>query len=397
MEKQKHHYEVIDGIVDTLVSLFPSGAGLHEPWFCGDEIELVSECIRSTFVSSVGEFVDRFEKAVRDYTGSAYAVAVVNGTSALHVSLLLAGIEENDEVLIPALTFVATANAVLYCRAIPHFVDSDSEAFGIDLQKLESYLSDIGQVRGDRCWNRKTNRPIRAIVPMHTFGHSVDLTCLLELADRWKLVVVEDAAESLGSFYKDRHTGTWGKLGAISFNGNKIITAGGGGVILTQERELAQRARHLTTTAKKPHPWEFIHDEMGFNNRMPNINAALACAQIKQLPLFLDAKRKLAEKYGRAFGGVPGVRFVREPSFGRSNYWLNSIQLNDNLSYLRDVIIDKCHANRIMVRPAWNLLPELKFLDEYPKMPLETANQVRGAIICLPSSAFLYNRLASKD
>lgn len=397
METQKYHHEVVDRIVDTLVSLFPNGAGLHEPWFCGDEIELVSDCIRSTYVSSVGEFVDLFERAVQDYTGSAYAVAVVNGTSALHVSLLLAGIEENDEVLIPALTFVATANAVLYCRAIPHFIDSDSETFGIDLQKLESYLSDIGQVRGDRCWNRKTNRPIKAIVPMHTFGHSVDLTRLLELASRWKLVVVEDAAESLGSFFKDRHTGTWGKLGAMSFNGNKIITAGGGGVILTQERELARRARHLTTTAKKPHPWEFIHDEMGFNNRMPNINAALACAQIKQLPLFLDAKRKLAERYGRELGGVPGVRFVREPSFARSNYWLNSIQLDDKLSYLRDVIVGKCHANRIMVRPAWNLLPELKFLDEYPKMPLETAKQVTGAIICLPSSAFLYNRLAGKD
>lgn len=270
---------IAEVIVNALRGVLGSGpVGLHEPRFDGNERRYLQECIDSTFVSSVWRFVDRFEADLANYTGARHAVAVVNGTAALHVALLLAGVEAGDEVIVPALTFVATANAVRYCGATPHFADSEERTLGLDPGALRDWLRQTAEMQGGGCINRHTGRRIRAVAPMHTFGHPCDLDGLLAVAHDYGLALVEDAAESLGSWIHERHTGTFGQLGTLSFNGNKIITTGGGGAILTNDSELARRAKHLTTTAKKPHRWEYVHDEVGFNYRMPNVNAALGCA-----------------------------------------------------------------------------------------------------------------------
>lgn len=379
----------IEKITVAITKLFPGGAGLHEPWFLGREVELVTEAIRSTYVSTIGQFVTRFEGMVQEYTGSKYAVAVVNGTSALHTSLLLTGLRENEEVIIPGLTFIATANAVLYCKGVPHFADVSSKTLGIDSSKLEIYLNEIAEAKGGRCWNKRTGRVIHSIVPMHTLGIPVDLDPLIELAERWNLKVIEDAAESLGTYYKGKHTGTIGLIGVLSFNGNKVVTSGGGGMILTQDEDLAKRARHVTTTAKLAHPWEFIHDEMGYNYRMPNLNAALACAQMENLPLFLNNKRKLYLKYREIFSMIPGLQLVDEPEYGTSNFWLNAVRLEVPSRKVRDQIIQTCHEKKVFVRPLWTLMPDLKFLADLPSMDLGVARNLIDSVICLPSSPFL--------
>ena len=296
-----------DQIVNALrLSIGPGPAVLHEPSFYGNEWTYVKQCLDSTFVSSVGKFVDRFERNLETFTGARHAVAVVNGTAALHIALLLAGVKPEDEVLVPALTFIGTANAVTYCQAHPHFVDSEESTLGVDPVKLRDYLSNQTYQRANQCVNRVTGRVIRALVPMHTFGHPVDLEGLLSVSHDFNVVLVEDAAESLGSYYFGRHTGTFGLLGILSFNGNKTITTGGGGAILTNSTELAQRAKHLTTTAKLPHAWDYVHDEVGYNYRLPNINAALGCAQLEQLSDLILAKRQLFKK----FKGIGGDSFV---------------------------------------------------------------------------------------
>ena len=300
----------------TVLPKSTAGVALHEPRFSGNEWAYVKECLDTGWVSSVGKFVDRFEAQLAEYTGAKRAIAVVNGTAALHVCLLLVGVQPGDEVIVPALTFVATANAVTYCGAIPHFADSEFKTLGLDPDKLDVYLQKIGEVRSDGCYNKQTGRRIKAVVPMHTFGHPVDLDSLIEVSARYRLELVEDAAESLGSFYKGRHTGNWGRVSALSFNGNKIITTGGGGAILTNDEELGLRAKHLTTTARVPHAWELSHDMVGYNYRLPNINAALGCAQLEQLPSFLKQKRALAERYKAAFDEVKGVTFFTEPGHG---------------------------------------------------------------------------------
>ncbi len=266
---------------------------LHEPRFAGNEWVYLKECLDSTFVSSVGKFVDRFESELAAYTGAKHAVAMVNGTAALHIALRLAGVRPDDEVLVPTITFVATANAVTYCGALPHFVESEERTLGVDPVALREYLQRTTECRGDHCVNRATGRVIRALVPMHTFGHPVDIERLCAIARDFRLALIEDAAESLGSTVGERHAGTFGVMGTLSFNGNKTITTGGGGAILTNDRVLAGRAKHLTTTAKVPHRWEYLHDEIGYNYRLPNLNAALGCAQLEQLPAFLSAKRRL--------------------------------------------------------------------------------------------------------
>lgn len=289
-------------ITEAIRSVVGSGPkALHEPTFSGNEWEYLKECLDSTFVSSVGKFVDRFEYDLAQYTNAKYVVATVNGTAALHIALKLAGVIQGDEVLIPALTFVATANAVAYCNATPHFVDSEESTLGIDVGKLRRYLLDHTTIIAGQCVNTISGRIIRAVVPMHTFGHPVDMDGLIDLASEFKLSVVEDAAESLGSTFKGKHTGTLGRLGALSFNGNKTITTGGGGAILTNDPELARRAKHLTTTAKLTHAWEYRHDEVGYNYRMPNINAALGCAQLEQLPQLLKSKRDLFSRFQSSF------------------------------------------------------------------------------------------------
>lgn len=380
-------------IIGALRTVLPAGGAsipLHEPSFKGNEWEYVKECLDTGWVSSVGKFVDRFEQELANYTGVKRAIAVVNGTAALHVCLKLVGVEEGDEVLVPALTFIATANAVSYCGAIPHFVDSDRTTLGLDPQKLEFYLKEIAEVRSAGCFNKKTGRRIRAVLPTHTFGHPVDLDSLAEVCQRYQLELIEDAAESLGSFYKGRHTGNRGKVAALSFNGNKIITTGGGGAILTNDEQLGKLAKHLTTTARVPHKWSFIHDQIGFNYRLPNLNAALGCAQLEQLPGFIKSKRELAAKYREAFAGIDGIRFFTEPSFAQSNYWLNVLLLDEDFAAQRDSLLDATNSQGIMTRPAWILMHELEVYKSCPKMDsLSTAEDIERCLINIPSSSNL--------
>ena len=368
------------------------GAGpkaLHEPTFSGKEWEYLKECLDSTFVSSVGKFVDQFEHDLARYTGANFAVATVNGTAALHIALKLAGVIQDDEVLIPALTFVATANAVTYCNAIPHFIDNEENTLGIDVAKLRRYLLDHTKIVDGQCVNALTGGIIRAVVPMHTFGHPVDMDGLIDLASEFKLVVVEDAAESLGSTYKGQHTGTLGKLGVLSFNGNKTITTGGGGAILTNDPELARRARHLTTTAKLSHAWEYRHDEVGYNYRMPNINAALGCAQLEQLPRLLESKRDLFLRYQGAFNKVDGVQLMSEPNGCSSNYWLQTIILDADNSRYRDDVLEATNKAGLMTRPTWVLMKELTQFSAMPSMNLSGALSLSTRVINIPSSAYL--------
>jgi aminotransferase in exopolysaccharide biosynthesis len=362
---------------------------LHEPNFAGNEWHYLKECLDSTFVSSVGKFVDRFEIELANYTGAKHAVAVVNGTAALHIALKLAGVEANDEVLVPALTFVATANAVTYCGAVPHFVDSEQRTLGIDAIRLREYLNENTEQRDKQCINRNTGRVIRAVVPMHTFGHPADLAELLALAKDFNLALIEDAAESLGSFYHGKHTGTLGLMGALSFNGNKIITTGGGGAILTNDATLARHAKHLTTTAKLPHAWEYRHDEIGYNYRMPNLNAALGCAQLEQLPAKLAAKRTLFQRYREAFAPLNGLRLMAEPENCQSNYWLQTLLLDAAQAHQRDAVLQATNAAGLMTRPAWILLHELAPFENCPRMDLACAQSLSQRLINIPSSAGL--------
>lgn len=363
--------------------------GLHEPSFQGNEWAYLKECLDTTYVSSVGKFVDRFEVDLAAYTGAKHAIAVVNGTAALHVALILAGVQRGDEVLIPALTFVATANAVSYCGGTPHFVDSEEATLGINIVSLREYLNQCTERRDGQCVNVKTGKVVRAIVPMHTFGHPVDLDGLLALARDFNLVIVEDAAESLGSFYQGQHTGTLGLMGALSFNGNKTITTGGGGAILTNDALIARRAKHLTTTAKLPHRWAFEHDEVGYNYRMPNINAALGCAQLEQLPDFLASKRHLFQAYQSAFTTVRGVRLVTEPDKCKSNYWLQAILLEQSVVDQRDDILQATNNAGLMTRPVWGLMHKLRQFGSCPRMSLDVSEQLESRLINIPSSACL--------
>ena len=368
------------------------GAGpvsLHEPRFRGNEWVYLKECLDSTFVSSVGKFVDRFEDELADFTGAKRAVAVVNGTAALHMALLLAGVEAGDEVLLPALTFIATANAVAYCQATPHFVDSEEVSLGMDAHALRDYLAVTTEIRDGCCINLSTGRVIRAMVPMHTFGHPVDIDTLLALAHDFHLLLVEDAAESLGSTVGGRHTGTFGLMGTLSFNGNKTITTGGGGAILTNDLELGARAKHLTTTAKLPHRWSFLHDEVGYNYRLPNLNAALGCAQLEQLPSFLEDKRRLFDQYRLAFSEVNGVRLVAEPKGCRSNYWLQTLLLDEMLADQRDEVLTATNEAGQMTRPVWTLMHRLPMYSNTPKAPLPVAESLERRLINIPSSSGL--------
>jgi perosamine synthetase len=363
----------------------PGAAPLHEPVFAGREWQYLKDCLDSTYVSSVGPDVNRFEADLAALTGARHAIAVVNGTAALHVALLIAGVGRDDEVLVPALTFVATANAVAYCGAVPHFVDSEQGTLGVAPASLRDYLASISELRGGVCVNRQTGRRLRALVPMHTFGHPADLDGLLAVAHDYRLHLVEDAAESLGSTYAGRHTGTFGLLGILSFNGNKTVTTGGGGAILTDDAELARHARHLTTTAKIPHRWEYRHDETGFNYRMPNLNAALGRAQLEQLPRFVEAKRALYRRYADSFAGIPGTSIFAEPAGSRSNYWLQTLVLDAAQAPRRDEILAATNDAGLMTRPVWQLLNELPPYADCPAMPLPVATDLARRLINLPS------------
>jgi perosamine synthetase len=384
--EQSTALEVVNAIARAIGQ---APAALHEPQFAGNEWEYLKECLDSTFVSSVGKFVDRFEKDLADYTGARYAVAVVNGTAALHIALKLAGVQDGDEVLTPALTFVATANAVNYCNATPHFVDCEEATLGMSALAVREHLQSVAELRQGVCVNRLSGRPIRALLPMHTFGHPVDLEGLMAVAHDFKLVMVEDAAESLGSFYHGRHTGTFGRMGTLSFNGNKTITTGGGGAIITDDERLARHAKHLTTTAKLPHRWAYEHDEIGYNYRMPNLNAALGCAQLEQLPGFLSAKRQLFNSYRTAFADLPGMHIVDEPADCRSNFWLQTLQLDSDNLALRDAILDATAAAGYMARPIWAPLHKMRPYADCPRMPMLVTSSLEQRLINLPSSSGL--------
>ena len=362
------------------------GAQLHEPSFNGNEWAYIKECLDSNYVSSVGKFVDRFEADLAEYTGAKFAVAVVNGTAALHIALKLAGVFHNDEVLVPALTFVATANAVTYCNAIPHFVDSEESTFGIDAAKLRSYLKDLTEQRSGQCINKVTGRVIRALILMHVFGHPSDIDGLLAVASDFNIKIVEDAAESLGSYYHEHQTGTFGLLGTLSFNGNKTITTGGGGALLTSNSELAAHAKRLTTTSKLPHPWAYRHDEIAYNYRLPNLNAALGCAQLEQMPSKLAAKRELFKRYKQAFSGIRGAALVAEPINCQSNFWLQTLLLDPKFESQLDEILMLTNNAGLMTRPAWVLMSELEQFKLFPKMDLTMALSLSRRLLNIPSS-----------
>lgn len=357
---------------------------LHEPRFIGNEKKYVLDAIDSTFVSSVGKYVDQFEEMMCKYTGANYAIALVNGTNALHLSLILAGVNDNDEVLTQALTFIATANAISYCNAIPHFVDVDKDTMGLSPSLLEKHLEEIAEMRNGFCYNKLTNRKIAACVPMHTFGLPMYIDQLVVICNRYNIPVVEDAAESLGSFYKGKHTGTFGVIGTFSFNGNKTVTAGGGGALITNDKSIAIKAKHLSTQAKISHKWEYKHDQIGYNYRMPNLNAALVCAQLEQLELYTVNKRELSDLYFNFFKGNEDIKLVREIKEAHSNYWLNAVLLNNKKE--RDTFLTVTNDNGIMTRPIWALMNKLGMFKDCPKADLSNSQWLEDRVVNITSS-----------
>ncbi len=362
---------------------------LHAPTFAGNEKRYLEECIDSTFVSSVGPFVDRFERDIEAYTDARRAVVCVNGTNALHMAMMLAGVERDDEVLTQALTFIATCNAISYIGAHPVFIDVDADTMGLSPSALEKWLEANAERRDDGCcYNRSTGRRIKACVPMHTFGHPVRIDEIAAICSRYGIELVEDAAESIGSLYKGRHTGTFGRVGAMSFNGNKTITTGGGGMLLFNDEELGAYAKHLTTQAKVPHPYEFVHDAIGYNYRMPNINAALGCAQLEQIDRFLESKRATAAVYADYFASEPcGIRFMKEPTDTRSNYWLCAIRMPDRES--RDAILEYTNAHGVMTRPIWQLMTRLPMFESAERGNLSVTEALADTIVNIPSGVIL--------
>lgn len=356
---------------------------LHAPIFKGSERNYVMDTIDSTFVSSVGAYVDRFERDMAEYTGSPRAVATVNGTAALHIALKLAGVQPGEIVITQPLTFVATCNAIAYCGAEPLFIDVDRTTLGLSPMALEQWLEEHAVIDAEgQCRTRADAKVVRACVPMHTFGHPADIDGLVAVCARWNLALVEDAAESLGSLYKGRHTGTFGLIGTLSFNGNKIITTGGGGMILASDT-LGMRAKHLTTTAKVPHPYEYVHDEVGYNYRLPNLNAALGCAQLEKLEPFINAKRTLAARYAEYFKGSD-LSFVVEPAECRSNYWLNAVICEDQEQ--RDTLLKTTNEKGVMTRPIWVLMNRLPFHQNARVGALPNAHWLEERVVNIPSS-----------
>lgn len=360
---------------------------LHAPKFMGNEKKYLDECIDTTFVSSVGKFVDRFENEIAAYTGAARAVVCVSGTNALHMAMMLVGVERDDEVLTQALTFIATCNAISYIGAHPVFVDVDLDTLGMSPVAVRSWLEKNAEMKNGECYNRNTGRRVKACVPMHTFGHPVRIDVLADICNEWGIELVEDAAESIGSYYKGQHTGTFGKVGAISFNGNKTITTGGGGMMLFRDEELGKLAKHLTTQAKVPHRWAFVHDHIGYNYRMPNINAALGCAQLENLDRFVDNKRETAAIYADFFRNIPDIDFFTEPENCRSNYWLNAVIMKDKKA--QQEFLEYTNDNGVMTRPVWELMNRLPMFAGCETDGLANTQWLADRIVNIPSSVRL--------
>ncbi|UCE51514.1 MAG: LegC family aminotransferase [Desulfobacterales bacterium] len=376
---------MFDRIIEFIRSIYAGKdyIPLHEPRFDQKEKEYVNAAIDSTFVSYVGEYVNRFEDMVCDITGSNFAVATVNGTSALHTALLIVGVQPGDEVISQPCSFVATANAISYCGARPLFLDVNKDTLGLDPEALEYFFTRYCSVRGQTCYNNQTGRRIAACVPMHTFGHPCRIDSLAKICKRYQVPLIEDAAESLGSFYKKQHTGTFGVFGVFSFNGNKTVTCGGGGILVTNDEKLAKAAKHLTTTAKVSHAYEYIHDAIGYNYRLPNINAALACAQLEKLEYFIKKKRELAETYAEFFD-AEGIPFIREPKHALSNYWLNAIILPDRKT--RNSFLEASNRAGVMTRPVWKLLNKLEIYKDCQIGLLQNAEWLEDRVVNIPSS-----------
>jgi len=383
-------------MTEALARLFPApGDGvlpLHEPRFAAGDVAAVGACVEGTWVSYAGPHVAEFEAQLAEATGRRHAIATVSGTAAVHLCLLAAGVRDGDEVLMPALTFVATANASIYCRAIPHFIDSSPDTLGVCPQRLRAYLEEITEQAPDgTCINRRTGRPIRALVTVHVLGHPTDDDALAEVADAFGLAFVNDATESLGSLYKGRPAASSGHVAALSFNGNKILTTGGGGAVVCNDDDLADWLRRITTTAKDPHPWAFHHSEPAFNYRLPGLNAALGVPQMKRLAETVDRKRRLADHIRQGLEGVPGLRVIKEPVGAHSNYWLNAVLLDDPEGL--EPTLKALHDQRILARPLWTLMPRLPFLKRAPADDLPVAEDLVARTLCLPSSPHLINDL----
>lgn len=359
---------------------------LHAPFFGGNEKKYVLDTIESTFVSSVGKYVTRFEEMMQDITGAKYAVATVNGTTALHLALVVAGVKGGDEVITQPFTFVATANAVSHAGAFPVFVDVDRETMGLSPEALRIFLDDFAEVKGDSCFNKKTGRRIAACIPMHTFGFPALITEIAVLCEKWKIALIEDVAESIGSYVENKHTGTFGLAGTFSFNGNKTITSGGGGAVVTNDEKYAKLAKHISTTAKRPHAWEFVHDMVAYNYRMPNLNAALACAQLEQLPVFLRNKRELSNSYSSFFQGSE-IKFMAEREGTIANYWLNTIVFPSRSA--RDRFLEFSNNHKVMSRPAWQLMNRLPMYKNCLCGDLSNAVWLEDRIVNIPSSVRL--------
>ena len=357
---------------------------LSVPKFIGNEKKYLEECIDTTFVSSVGKFVDRFEEEMAAYTGAKKAVVCVSGTNALHMAMMLVGVERDDEVLTQALTFIATCNALSYIGAHPVFIDVDKETMGLSPEAMKAWLVKNTEIKNNQCYNKHTGRRVKACVPMHTFGHPVKLDELVALCHEYHIELVEDAAESIGSFYKGKHTGTFGKVGVISFNGNKTITTGGGGMLLFQDEELGKFAKHLTTQAKVPHRWAFVHDHIGYNYRMPNLNAALGCAQLENLERYVQVKRETAEKYKEFFATVSDVEFFTDPENCRSNYWLNVVLLKDKST--QQEFLEYTNDHGVMTRPVWELMNRLEMFKDCENDGLENTEWLSDRVVNIPSS-----------
>lgn len=372
--------EVINFIRETYKT--DSFLPLHEPVFLGNEKKYLNECIDSTFVSSVGQFVDQFEEMIAEYTGAKYAIATVNGTAALHIALQLVGVDANSEVITQPLSFIATCNAISYCGAKPVFIDVDRDTMGLSPESLLAFLKEQTEQRDHACYNKITGKKISAVLPMHTFGLPCRIDEIADICKQYNIALVEDAAESLGSYFKGKHTGTFGQINAFSFNGNKTITTGGGGMIMTDDEVLAKRAKHITTTAKVPHPFEYVHDEIGYNYRLPNINAALGCAQMEKLEVILKNKKELAVMYERFFENKD-MDFVSEPLNSKPNHWLNAIILEDKQE--RDNFLKYTNEAGIMTRPIWQLMNRLEMFKSCQTTDLSNAYWLEGRVVNIPS------------
>ena len=374
-------------LVSIIRDIYNSNDGtmlpLHEPRFLSDEKELLNKCIDSTFVSTVGEYVTLFEDKIKEYTGAKYAIATSNGTSALHIAMLVAGVKPLDEVITQSFTFVATCNAIKYCNAEPVFVDISKDTLGMCPKSLKSWISNNTIKKDKKLINKNTGAKISAVLPMHSFGHPSDLDELITICNENNILLIEDAAESLGSFYKDEHTGTYGDIGTLSFNGNKVITTGGGGAVITNDNKYAKKIRHLATTARINTDYSFEHDEIGYNYRMPNLNACLGVSQIKMLSNFVDEKRKIASIYEEAFKDS-NISFFKEPVSSKSNYWLNTVLFEDK--DLRDQALKYTNENLVMTRPPWKLMHKLSMYSECQKANLKTSEDLENRILNIPSS-----------